>query len=605
MIHKLGYSNREKKKRSMTENSDLRWKIDKLLRVKTTTPLYETECLLIALLLWTRTSDYVDLWDVHPHLIPWLIRWAQRSSLSPLFGRLLAQVYLHADLSETNLEPLGRILFDTWKTIGVIIQDVPAAVYKWLEQKKDRDDSLRELVVCRLILSNRIGDGEPNHSNTDIKDSDAEAVFQETLRQLLNQNSSPDVSSQEWASLFWNDEGNISYWTPLLQWWIESVNKSDETLKNEEQQSKRIWATVLLETVMKQLAVKDKENRMDWQIDDEVARKYVKFLMVCIVDPNDAHDSSLRTLAWSSMAMSIKASGWDWILHSSVNSRLGRAHNMCTFIRLASGEWKIQIERALQETTPTEENSITLQSCAQIIAHGFTYLQQIASDEDPMSNSFSPEASLHMRRSMEEAMHTSVEFLTTEDIVRLPEIRKTAIRLFGPFLTEWDVFLERNTETLLHALAISVDFCKDLSVQNAVLAGLTTVLASSEGDDSRIDALNQFHLLDHRLEDFLVSCFDQIGNGGEVSHQEGTMQWCSQIIDLWTSMTAERKITKVLGSIRSCLERSLAQGRSGTNLDLSSLALCYITLQGDVPPSDEDAALLQIAIEKAQLEIKW
>ncbi|GAX09627.1 hypothetical protein FisN_19Lh087 [Fistulifera solaris] len=536
----------------MSENSDLRWKIDKLLRVKA--PLFETERNLVALLLWTRTNDYADLWDVHPHLIPWIVRWAQRSSLLPLLGRLLAQVYLHADLSNTKLEPLGRILFDTWKNSGVMIQDVPAAVYKWLEQKKDRDEFLRELVLCRLIFSNRTGeDEESNHSNTDIKDSDAEAVFQETLRQLLNQNSCSSVTSQDWASLFWNDEGKISYWTPLLQWWIESNNKSDETLKNEEQQSKRIWAAVLLETVMKHLAVKDKENRMDWQVDDEVARKYVKFLMVCVVDPNDAHDSSLRTLAWSSMAMSIQASGWDWILHSSVTCRLGKAHTMCTFIRLAAGEWKIQLERSLQEETLAEESSITLQTCAQIIADGFTYLQQVASDEDIMQRSFSPEASLHLRRSMEEAMHTTVEFLTTEDAVRFPDIAKTAVRLFCPFLTEWDIFLERNTETLLHALAISVDFCKDdLSVQNAIIAGLATVLASSEGDDSRIDALNQFHLLDDRLGDFLVSCFDQIDNSGEVSQEEGTLQWCSQIIDLWTSMTEKRKILRVLASVRGC-----------------------------------------------------
>jgi hypothetical protein len=508
---------------------------------------------------------------------------------------------LHADGSETKFGPLGKILWDTWKSSGGMISDVPAAVYKWLEQEKDRDEFLRELVVRRLIFSNRMSeDEESNDCNTDIQDS--EAVFQETFKQLLNQNTSPSVSSQEWASLFWNDErGKISFWTPLLQRWIESEN--DETLKSEEQPLKRIWATVLLETVMKHLS--DKDVRMDWQVDDDVARTYAKFLMVCIVDPNDAHDSSLRTLAWSSLAMSIQASGWNWLLHSSVTSRLGKAHSMCTFIRLAAGEWKIQLERALQEATLAEETRIILQTCAQIIADGLTYLQQIASDEDVMSNSFSPEASLHLRRSMEEAMHTIVEFLTTEDAVKLPDILKTAVRNFGPFLTEWDVFLERNADTLLHALAISVDFCKDdLAVQNALLAGLTTVLASSEGDGSRIDALNQFHLLGHRLEDFLVSCFDQIGHGCEVSQQEGALQWCSQVIDLWTSMTETRNISRVLSSVRSCLERSLAKQQNGIDLDLSSLALCYITLQGDVPPSDEDAALLQIAFERAQLNIK-
>lgn len=591
----------------MAESSDLKWKIDKLLRLDT--PVYETERILVALLLWTRTSEYGELWEVHSQLIPWILHWARISSSSPLFLRLFAQVYLHAHVEriEPRLEPLGGILLDAWKAMDVP-QDVPAAVYKWLEQKQDRDEFLCELVLHKLILSDGgVCDDETNNTannNNDDIQSDAETMFQETLRQLLDQNTSQCVSSQEWAALFWNEThtgGKISYWTPLLQWWIEHENHN-ETSRNDETNPRRVWAAVILETVMKQLAANDGENRMDWQVDKEVARKYAKFLMICAVDPNGANDSSIRTLAWSAIAMSVKASGWGWTLNSPSTSRLGKAHNMCTFIRLACGEWKIQLERSLQERMPADDNIITIQTCAQVLAHGFTYLQEIATGEDTQSSSFSPEALLHLRRSMEEAMHTTVEYLSTEDASKSLEISKTAACLFGPFLTEWDVFLEKNMEIMLNALAFSVDVSKDnLAVHNALLAGLTTVLASSEGDSSRIDSLNQFHLLGQRLEDFLISCFDQIKNNGEDTNQEGTLQWCSQIIDLWTSMVRDRKMTKLIESVRLCLQLVLAPGPIENNLDVSRLAFCYITLQGDVPPSNEDAALLKIALGKAHL----
>ena len=103
-----------------------------------------------------------------------------------------------------------------------------------------------------------------------------------------------------------------------------------------------------------------------------------QLLLAHVVSPiHNESNASLRALAWQTMITLVEACGWQWVLMIATaqnssdfgqadaipsSSRLGMAANLCTWIRLASGEWQIQ----LQAISSNSSNSVSSYAMSEI-----------------------------------------------------------------------------------------------------------------------------------------------------------------------------------------------------------------------------------------------
>ena len=550
-----------------------------------------------------------------------------------------------------------------------------------------------------------------------------------------------------------------SWWGPLLTWWVESSSPHTQSTttatptkhpsnptEDRGLPSRHEWARLLLVGL----------TTCNTTASDFAPFHLAPLILSSVVAqadplsyPETTTSSStqslstmdLRTLAWmtaarlvsvdrsaSTSASTIRRNQWEWLLItppppaadttslSTTTRQKYDSRNLCALVRLAAGEWRIQLSLALtrnQESTShnnhntdNDSNGVILaqacatvvaQACATVVAQALDLLVgQVEPPDDDYDDaapkwSLTPQDLLHMRHSLQDALDATVQYLLDQQHVldkQNEEQQQTnnnsrgewdpvVIRLLGALLTEWDVFLETTTSAatspatqqqqqslpqtgdtgvittnpLLFALRMAMLRATATTTQNSnrptnrtaapqnllnypqqqqqqhqntaasLLPAIATVLASAEGDDSRMALLRDYHVLDQGLDDFLASYFDHVAvattvnntDSGSNSNQqqqaeeelESSMPWASQVIDLWTTTTTMSATSvqapHTLRSITACLQRLLNLQKHRKNV-LSSAVTSFVTLQGDEPPGDKETRILQQAF--ATLEKK-
>ena len=241
---------------------------------------------------------------------------------------------------------------------------------------------------------------------------------------------------------------------------------------------------------------------------------------------NHSQNSSLRALAWQTMVTLVESCGWQWVLMvtmsknltnkdspssatsttrsgTSSSSRLGMASNLCTWIRLANGEWRIQLQ-AVQNSGNNETSTSTTPATADRTSDTSTHQQIIWQQATglPVGNacarlligvvhfcvqleeekhhprrrlpSLSVDALLHLKTSLQGALFTTVEYLqerqressydndddgwndfydnpkrtsSTSATAAAASFEPIAIRLLGTLLMEVDIWMLQPDET--------------------------------------------------------------------------------------------------------------------------------------------------------------
>jgi hypothetical protein len=488
-------------------------------------------------------------------------------------------------------------------------------------------------------------------------------IMHETLTQLLNQSSNVVCEqslsvqmSAETTRLFFDHASRItnykipSYYRSALNWAREGLGSSPSSFLDESRESPSttsersslrsasiqiiLWTSHLLAALPTFQAQID-ANEME--ISEGLARLIVAGCVSSSAHHQDQSDT-FRSLSWSTLGTLVQAIGWRWLYsvqwqHTSV---FGSAHSVCILLRLAVGEWKIQLGFLLSETEDNEPDSQSLlndskvsifQTCAQVIISAVEYVVELATEvENDGSLSVPVDAVLHLRESLYECLDAIVQYFASfeESLtkgVRAELVDVCVIRVMSSLLMEMDAFettlptsttLKEDGEqenAVLGALrrAMNVDIKQ---AREALLPGLASVFSSAKNhedeSDIRVSLLKDYDLVGESLVDFLTIFWNERDADGS------SIEWACRTTELWLFLTDVTKVSTIQDGIVRWLQLStIAQtrrpsgagtsihgGKESTQQAVYAAVGCYAFLQGDTKPGEPHASILQCALQE-------
>jgi hypothetical protein len=405
--------------------------------------------------------------------------------------------------------------------------------------------------------------------------------------------------------------------------------------------------------------------------DPGLSGKILQLFLACMVSASP--DDNLRGHAWFALSSLVSdgAAGWDWMVlaHAADDgppgrrrrscagpprrSSLGQASKLCALLRMASGEYKIQLNHRLYGATTTRTNTTVagaasggeassardrgdrgnvVDGCGRFLALSLDFLarsvDRAEQEEDgeeaedssgnehdnqgvvvaPLSNA----AILHVRKSLREALTCTAHFcseLTDFD----PTFDLTVIRLFGALLSEFDIFLDRQHDeddehnSILVAVRVALRVVRDRDACEGLWPGLLMIFASSEGDESRILILKPY------LSDLVgffefwwssTSSFIQ-NSWSDVNVEVIECSW--NVLELWHDMVVRTGVVVqvdeikrgIVESLSTLLGRASDRQHDGSRIvkAVSSAVWSYLVLQGDEKPNEPDSSIIQHSVE--------
>lgn len=525
-----------------------------------------------------------------------------------------------------------------------------------VEKMEEVEECSMEDIAAGPSTTKENGKQQQNNQQEDIMDQTVTALLDQTsLVNIINETDSILSSlsllqhshHEQRARLFLHHGVRVAavenphvlplFYQPLLSKWL--LEPSKKSKRRHPHEVRRLWAEVLLVTLQaraQSLAAVAASASLQTMLnkDSTFSADLVRFIFACVIDSSDDESSSstkdlLRVAAWSTVGTLVQVVGWDWLFVRPTNSSLrssgslGVAGKLCALIRLAAGEWKIQLaalvyaEDQQQQNQQNDENDPQspsclfvplIDACGVVLVEAVKYVVQLAEQTNHESSIplLSGDSILHIRRSLEESLNVTGQYLGLSE-QRLNQVDCAAIRVFGALLTEMDVF--ENTlgasmsetmkvpdqecvslQALLVALRISM---ADVESQEHLLPGLANVLASAHGVESREKLLEDYGLLSEALLLFFESHCRSATNLSSAS-------WACQVIEMWVSM--EKGIfetSRLQAFLIQYLERmSQQQKRTAEMVDaLSAVVSCYAALQGDEPPGEPDSTILKQVLD--------
>jgi hypothetical protein len=209
-------------------------------------------------------------------------------------------------------------------------------------------------------------------------------------------------------------------------------------------------------------------------------------------------------------------------------------------------------------------------------------------------------ALLHLRNSLQDALHSTVQFLCqpiTQPTDSSKSSQAMAGRVLGGLLTEFDVWdgLPNgvSTDETLKALSAALQYTD--KNQGALLQSLVMVLASVEDKDYCVKYLDKYYLLGKTLIQFLIRFWK---DGATKDTAEYTA--ACQIAELWFSLTSPPpSVTAPLRkAIFQWIRKEVASNSPKNALALAPAVDCLLMLFGqDVIPSQREAQVMQRALD--------
>ena len=588
---------------------------------------FQPERCLVAWVLLTRLSqaELDRAWGEHQPLLESFGRELLQKEERPCFDlyiRMMAQVT--ARLTSYPVE-LGQSLFHAWKKIPAtklvevhidvlcsfnhFIQSDPVAadVAGLLESvwkvhlvrleydavSKDEESPVSE------FTSNEAKDPSLNLDITIDNEEGEWKLMCQTLEALLNNNQQDFYSPTTWQEILlktFQSHGNDltpDSLAPSILEWITA------------QQIKR-WPVTLITgwhewffNLVQSRITRNPSFRKTLLRSPKAASDFNNLMLAHVVSPSDR---SLRAMAWQTLVLVVETSGWNWILQaSSKSSRLGSGTALCTWIRMAGGEYRIQLH--------TSNNSATSlavgEACARVLISAVQYCAKLA--EEPHRMRLPGDALLHLRQSLEQALGTTVEYLQTDGVNGA--FSEIAVRLFGILLMEIDIWelmvredeKHRSPQAILQCLEAILPRVMDYSL----LPGLVNILSEAEDD---IVKHGQLGCLLESLVDFLRGFWQR--KLPLADQLDDSIAWACSCTELWSNLAQntgddgnwKRQLALALVEwIESVLlESEVRQSALPRVQSYLSLAIgCYMTLSNDraKQPREQESSVILRALQ--------
>lgn len=290
--------------------------------------------------------------------------------------------------------------------------------------------------------------------------------------------------------------------------------------------------------------------------------------------------SKLRLNVVELCSILVSGHGWGWI--PSSERKLTQASHLCTWTRLAAGELRLQLEIACDGESSLFE-AIALEASGLIIVAAMELLSQEAKNaDDGLDLTLDPEALLHLRQSLYNAVQATVNYF---EITVNP--KQAPSKVLGLLLREfsiWDDDMPDGVTTESMLLAVRKAMCVGIVEMMPCLANL---LASAAEDEDKEEHLRKAEVLADSLDTYFVKFWTDEA----FTHKDAVSSACSAVESWFLLLDPTPMQTRSLAKhIILWIEATVSQPAidSSAATPLMAAVGCYVVLMGDrLPPNGE------------------
>lgn len=181
-----------------------------------------------------------------------------------------------------------------------------------------------------------------------------------------------------------------------------------------------------------------------------------------IVSPNR---HALRTMAWQSISQIMKAYSWDWIQESSMKT------SICTWCRLACGEWKIQLERDKNLASERSSRLSILDGCGRVI---ISVVQYLVDDRSNKLIHLETKSHLTMKQSLEETLSSTSTYLNIFPYLKDDVESVVIVNLWSELFSEIDLSTSKEADNTITCLGKLLLVSSDESLVKALVHYMST-----------------------------------------------------------------------------------------------------------------------------------
>eukprot|EP00537_Pseudo-nitzschia_pungens_P019111 CAMPEP_0172408740 /NCGR_PEP_ID=MMETSP1061-20121228/76009_1 /TAXON_ID=37318 /ORGANISM="Pseudo-nitzschia pungens, Strain cf. pungens" /LENGTH=737 /DNA_ID=CAMNT_0013144883 /DNA_START=42 /DNA_END=2254 /DNA_ORIENTATION=+ len=205
-----------------------------------------------------------------------------------------------------------------------------------------------------------------------------------------------------------------------------------------------LWHGWLMKNVKKCLSQQEKKKKSHSALlrNSKAMDVMQTILLAHAVSPEER---ALRPMAWQCMAQIVRTYGWSW------GTATSKSAPICTWCRLANGEWKIQLE---EEGDPTSDKTIRtsiLDGCGRVMIGVVQYLVDFEERPDKRMP-LDPDGLVHVRESLEETLFTTSTYLNRSPIVSDDTNHSLIINLWSQLCSEVDLSTVRRVDNVILCL---------------------------------------------------------------------------------------------------------------------------------------------------------
>ena len=218
--------------------------------------------------------------------------------------------------------------------------------------------------------------------------------------------------------------------------------------------------------------------------DPKLMEAIQNIILAHAVSPNA---NALRPMAWRTISQIVKSYGWGWVQKSSTRT------SVCTWCRLACGEWKIQLEN---EKSDRSNRLSTLDGCGNLIMNIMQYLVDF--DERPYQTiPLTTESVLRMKEALEETLFLTSAYLIINSSPNDHIESAIAINLWSELFTEIDLSTLKMTTNVISCFRNLLLVSDDESLVQPALHVVSTYCTEQQ-------ALNEVEVFDNSLIDAIA-----------------------------------------------------------------------------------------------------
>ncbi|KAL3939140.1 MAG: hypothetical protein SGBAC_006085 [Bacillariaceae sp.] len=592
------------------------------------TVVYGQERLLVSWVLLTRIpeDELVDVWKTHGTNLASFATTILNNNHDPchlLYIRLFAQAC--SRLSETCPLDLGKRIFESWDqherkqdlklSIDVLIcLDVLVANHPFVCQdlsvveiiwdfytlsspetgSKEEDPPKDELhqspewaMMAQTLNTTLLGSDASYYSASTLNETIL-AVFQRRGFELVPQSMAPKLLS--WVS---KSRQSLDLPPKLRSLWVEWTLGLFQTLASNKK----------IDTILRHTGVPDDLNRL---------------LLAIIVSPTSDSESSsthgsLRAMAWQTLVSILETCGWAWAFRIAPNGKLGTGTSLCTWTRLASGEWRLQLQSSESSDVSKLEGGedVIGDATARLLMATTEFIIELS---EKGSVSLFSDAVLHLYQSLEESLMSTVEYITLQRESRIVGLfATTATRLFGTLLREFDVWtLQKKDAEIAQATIDGLAYLLESSEESCLFPAIANILEASDSDAPRKrDIVKLWDPFFSYTERFWETTASKWSQQGSTEHGQ-VIPWACTCVEWWidgafleSKNTANNRrriqisVFKFIGSAMSS-NRVDSQSRSSLSLAVG----CYMTLSQELGemPSENESMLIFRALQICEIQ---